>query len=313
MSVIKAYDVAHVRFAAPDLGLMRTFLNDFGMTEIALGDDRLCMRGYSSSPFSHITERGESRFLGFGIRAKSLADLQLIASHDRVPVEPLDAPGGGKVARLYDPDGHTVEVVADQQPSDDAIMPRSVPWNHGGDYPRQGEFRRVERRPSRVKRLGHVVLAVSDYRRSLAWYTERFGFIISDEVQPEPGHGIGAFLRCDRGLESSDHHTLFIVERPGSPGFMHAAYEVQDLDDLMAGSEHLRNAGYEHFWGVGRHFLGSQVFDYWLDPFGNELEHWTDGDQLRAQDGGGVATMDQLLGVQWGMKMPPLPDFPRVL
>ena len=31
MPVIKIEDIAHVRFAAPDLGAMKSFLEDFGM------------------------------------------------------------------------------------------------------------------------------------------------------------------------------------------------------------------------------------------------------------------------------------------
>jgi hypothetical protein len=31
---------------------------------------------------------------------------------------------------------------------------------------------------------------------------------------------------------------------------------------------------------VGRHYDGSNVFDYWRDPFGNKLEHYADGDVI---------------------------------
>lgn len=31
-------------------------------------------------------------------------------------------------------------------------------------------------------------------------------------------------------------------------------------------------------WGVRRHLLGSQIFDYWYDPSGFTIEHYTDGD-----------------------------------
>lgn len=31
-------------------------------------------------------------------------------------------------------------------------------------------------------------------------------------------------------------------------------------------------------WGIGRHVLGSQIFDYWFDASGNILEHYSDGD-----------------------------------
>lgn len=308
MSIVKAYDVAHVRFAVPDLEPLRTFLKDFGMAELSTRGDRLFMRGYGDLPFLYAAELGEKRFLGFGIRVTSVADLERLAAHEGVDVESLDAPGHGKVVRLLDPDGITVEVVAGQQLPGALTAPEHISWNHGGGYPRQGKIRRVGQHPSHVRRLGHVVISVSDYRRSLDWYQERFGFLISDEIQPAPGHGIAAFMRADRGDEPCDHHTVFIAERPIPPGFMHAAYEVFDLDDLMVGHEHLKRAGYHHHWGVGRHFFGSQVFDYWNDPFGNELEHWTDGDQLTARDAGGVGTVEELLGVQWGMRMPPLPD-----
>jgi hypothetical protein len=117
-------------------------------------------------------------------------------------------------------------------------------------------------------------------------------------------------MRCDRGDQPCDHHTLFLLARGGPAGFMHSAFEVADFDDLMAGHEHLKGRGRDAAWGVGRHYLGSQIFDYWRDPWGHEIEHWTDGDKLLARDGGGVATIDQLMGVQWGMKMPPPPSGP---
>jgi hypothetical protein len=50
--------------------------------------------------------------------------------------------------------------------------------------------------------------------------------------------------------------------------------------------------------------MGSQVFDYWKDPFGNELEHWTDGDLFIAADGSRKATLQDLLDVQWGPRHP---------
>ncbi len=50
----------------------------------------------------------------------------------------------------------------------------------------------------------------------------------------------------------------------------------------MIGHEHMQGKGYEHFWGIGRHSLGSQVFDYWGDPWGRVHEHWADTDVLNA-------------------------------
>ncbi|HEU4960734.1 MAG TPA: VOC family protein [Sphingomonas sp.] len=308
MSIVKAHDVAYVRFRAPDLAMMQAFLLDFGMLEVERGDDRLFMRGYGPSAFVHATERAdEAGFAGFGIWVNNFEDLEKIARHDDAVIGDLDAPGDGKVVRLTDPDGFVVEVVTGQARAAPVGYPKRDVWNQGGAYPRKGVLRRVVHGPSHVQRLGHVVLGVSNFRRSEAWYKERFGLVTSDEVRPAPDVAIGAFLRCDRGDQPCDHHTIFLLERPVPPGFMHAAFEVADFDDLMSGHEHLKKTNRKHFWGVGRHYLGSQVFDYWKDPWGNEIEHWTDGDQLVTADGGGIGSIPELMGVQWGMEMPPLP------
>lgn len=309
MSIAKAYDVAYVRFRAPDLDRMRAFLLDFGMADSVAEQepDRLFMRGTGRAPFLHATERGEPGFAALGIWVRDRADLEALAAHDCLEVEPLDAPGGGLVVRLTDPDGFCIEAVAEQEalPPVDRRVPYPDAWNHAGEYPRVGRFRRVRQGPSHVMRLGHCVFGVSDFRRSEEWYKTRFGFVTSDEIQPEPGVAIGAFMRADRGDEPCDHHTVFLFCRPGAPPqFMHSAFEVADVDDLMAGHDYLMQAGWHSHWGVGRHILGSQVFDYWNDPWGHEIEHWTDGDQLRAADGGGIAGLEELLGGQWG---PPNP------
>lgn len=309
MSIARAYDVAYVRFRAPDLDKMRAFLLDFGMADAVSeqAPDRLFMRGIGRAPFVYATERGEPGFAGLGIWVRDRADLERLAAHQGTAVEPLDAPGGGLVVRLTDPDGFLIEAVAEQELSEPVrgTLPCPEPWNHAGEYPRVNRFRRATPGPSHVLRLGHCVLGVSNFRRSEQWYKERFGFVTSDEIQPQPGVAIGAFLRADRGDEPCDHHTLFLFERPGAPAqFMHSAFEVADIDDLMAGHDHLMSAGWHSHWGVGRHILGSQIFDYWKDPWGHEIEHWTDGDQLRAADGGGIVGMEQLLGGQWG---PPNP------
>ena len=47
------------------------------------------------------------------------------------------------------------------------------------------------------------------------------------------------------------------------------------------------------------------MFDYWRDPWGHTLEHWTDGDLFTAADGSNIATVQDLLGVQWGPAPPP--------
>lgn len=50
----------------------------------------------------------------------------------------------------------------------------------------------------------------------------------------------------------------------------------------------LEHKGYELSWGVGRHILGSQVFDYWYmpGPAGKirQIEHYSDGDLVNCHN-----------------------------
>jgi catechol 2,3-dioxygenase-like lactoylglutathione lyase family enzyme len=305
MSILKVEDVAYVRFRAPDLAEMRAFLEDFGLVVIEATTTRLVARGAGSSPVAHVTELGDAGFVGAAFRAESAADLQRLAAAQGVVVEALDLPGGGGVITLKDPDGHRVDVVAGQALAAPLPVTKAQAWNRSGAHERLRVTKRIAPGAANVVRLGHVVLNVSNFRASEQWYKERLGFITSDEIRLSPQFALGAFLRCDRGAELTDHHTLFLVQARKGPGFNHAAFEVADLDDLMRGHQRLRDAGRHAEWGVGRHILGSQVFDYWRDPWGHTLEHWTDGDLFTAAEGSNIATVQDLLGVQWGPQAPP--------
>lgn len=299
MSLIKAVDVAHVRFSLPDLDVAERFLNDFGLVTAARDDHALYTRGLSRTPYLHAVVKGPAQFLGFAFEATSMTDLDTLAAADGVAIRTLDGPGGGKVVTLRDPDGFGVEVVAGRELVPEVSTEARAGVNRGAERSRINEVKRVAPGPSQVLRLGHVVLMVTDFRRSERWYKERFGLITSDEIEPEPGHAIGAFMRSDRGTTPSDHHTLFLLGT-GTAAYEHAAFEVPDFDDLMRGNTHLTLANYKHSWGVGRHVLGSQIFDYWQDPWGNVIEHWTDGDVMDSAWGSRKAPLEQLLSVQWG-------------
>ena len=313
MAVIKVEDIAHVRFAAPDLATMRAFHEDFGMEPFEAGG-RLYGKGSDGRPFLHVTEPGPARFLGVGFRAETLADLVALAASQGVAVEDFEEPGGGKVVRLTDPDGYGVEVVAGQAKGDATFPFPDPPGNTAAAKPRLRAPIRLDPAPAHVRRIGHAVLKVRDFRMSEKWYKERFGFLTSDEVEAAKDVPLGAFMRCDRGDKPADHHTLFLAQLPGPLGLLHAAFEVANLDDLMLGHQYLKARNRQQEWGVGRHIMGSQIFDYWKDPFGNELEHWTDGDLFTAADPPQKMPMSALLAVQWGSphpmfagKLPPPP------
>ncbi len=303
--MIKVKDIAYVRFGAPDLEAMERFLTDFGLSVTAREADRIFARASDPAPYVHVTERGEPGFRGVAFEAGSADDLRAAAGLEGASaVEKIDAPGGGERVRFTDPDGFAVEVVYGREALAPLPVRSAAPLNRGSERRRLGRLQRVEAGPASVKRLGHAVVRVSDFRRSQDWYRSRFGFLPSDEIYiGEKDNVVTAFLRCDRGEEYTDHHT-FLCIGVGEPGFDHAAFEVEDIDAVMLGHDHLKQAGYGHHAGVGRHVLGSQVFDYWRDPWGHVLEHFTDGDLLDARHETGLYDVATAIGTQWGSFAP---------
>ncbi len=301
---IKVVDIAYPRFRAPDLDRMEAFLVDFGMVRAARTNDTLYMRGTGAEPFIHVTERGDPAFLGFAFLANSVEDLEKLANEDGASaVESIDAPGGGKQVRFTDPNGFEVSAIAGREPCDELKVIRQPTYNEGHAKRRIGEPLRIDAGPSQVIRFGHCVINGIDFRESEAWYKSRFGLVTSDEILLDKTTALGAFMRCDQGPRHVDHHTLFIIGA-GQPGFNHAAFEVENLDDLMAGNAHLTEKDHKHEWGIGRHVLGSQIFDYWRDPWGHTVEHWTDGDLFNNETPPAIGNIEKLLASQWG---PPAP------
>ena len=300
--MIKVTDAAFVRFRAPDLDQAAAFADAFGLVTAHRDERTLYSRGSDPEPWIHVVEKGDAPgFAGVGFDAASEEDLEAAARlPDASPIEPLDGPGGGRRVRFTDPDGNSVEVVHGRTPAEPLPAPRALPYNTGAERRRLNVLQRVDRGPARVKRLGHCVVRVSDWATASAWYESHFGFLHSDAVYlGEPDNIVTAFLRCDRGDVPVDHHTFLCVGL-GDPGFDHCAFEVEDIDAVMLGNEHLAEAGFEHHAGIGRHVLGSQVFDYWKDPWGHVHEHFTDGDLLDAGVKPGRFDPAIALGTQWG-------------
>jgi len=84
----------------------------------------------------------------------------------------------------------------------------------------------------------------------------------------------------------------------------HAAFEVPDLDEVGMGGRMLDESGFRRAWGIGRHILGSQVFDYWFGPDGYKFEHFADGDLFDASRPTAYHAMSAAGLAQWGPKMP---------
>jgi len=306
MALIRVMDLAYGRLRAPDLDLAEEFLIQFGMTRADRTPNALYMRGTDAAHHIHVTEKGDPGFVGFAYYAASPDDLLRVAKAPGASaIESIDEPGGGKRVRLKEPNGYQIEVVHGiEKPAPISI--KRQPLNMGQDsLKRAGELMRIPKGPSRVKRIGHGVMAAPDVMTTVRWFRDTLGFIGSDDVyMGTKDNIIGSFNRCDRGEDYVDHHVFFCI-RNERAGLNHLSFEVQDLDDVFMGHEHLAHLGkYEHMWGIGRHLLGSQVYDYWSDPWGRVHERWADTDRLNAANGGNVLPAEEGFQSQWGERPP---------
>jgi len=176
---IKIQDIAYVRFSAPDLEAMEAFLTEFGMVCAERTSNALYMRGLDEDPFLHVTHQGEPGFLAAGFTAASLTDLETLAHEENSSIDRLDGPGGGSVVRLTDPGGFQIEVVAGRTRVPRIALAAPAPANDAYGTPRLNALKRLTRGPSHVKRLGHCVLNVKDFRESEAWYNSANGMRMS--------------------------------------------------------------------------------------------------------------------------------------
>ncbi len=307
MPGIKVTDIAWGRLRSPDLDAQEEFLTRFGLVRTERTANALYMRGSDPLHHIHVTEKGEPKFVGFAYHAASEDDLHRLAKAPGASaVEPIDEPGGGKRVRLTEPNGYQIEVVhgvAAVAPL--AVKPRQK-LNTGEDpLSRAGELMRLPRGPSHVKRIGHGVLMTPKFGETVRWFRETLGFICSDDVYAgEKENLIGSFNRCDRGDAYVDHHVFFCLNHPKT-GLNHLSFEVVDIDDVCMGHDWLKQSGkYEHMWGIGRHVLGSQVYDYWADPWGRVHEHWADSDRLNLANGSNLVPVEEALVSQWGEAPP---------
>ncbi len=284
-ALVKADALAFLMFEKCNLDATENFLTDFGMSTVTRSADQLQMRGNGPAPCLYLARRGAaSRYLGaaFSVAGEAeLATLERQAGARRLP--PGAVPGGGSGVELVDPAGNLLWLVCGQQTV--APLPLRAPLhphtNSVGHLPRINATVRPPLEPAAIARLGHVVMQTADFPTMAQWYMRHLGLIPTDVQYLEDGSPNLCFFRLDLGATPADHHS-FVLAGGIEEKYEHSAYEVVDLDALGQGHNVLRANGHRHMWGIGRHVLGSQLFDYWYDPDGMEFEHYTDGDVFTA-------------------------------
>jgi catechol 2,3-dioxygenase len=128
-----------------------------------------------------------------------------------------------------------------------------------------------------LRKIGHVVLNVSDLEASARFYTEVLGLQISDRYPESMVPGGMVFMRCN-----SDHHGVALVggARPlERTSLNHFAFEVGSPDEVFRARAWLRQHGVPIVF-EGRRRAGCQIAVEFQDPDGNNLEIYWGLDQI---------------------------------
>lgn len=281
----KATQLAFLRFEKADLDEAQRFWSDFGLIEVSRTTQKLVMRGAGTAPALLMASKAKaSRFVGAAFVVPPDTDFEQLQRTSGAQPLPADAvPGGARGVALKDPDGNEVWLITDWGAVDALPMraPTHLQMNSLLATPRVNATLRTHIEAATVGRLGHLVLQSTDFHAMADWYMRHLGVIPSDVQYLEDGAPFLTFFRLDLGDVPVDHHTLVIAGGLES-SYEHSAWEVSDLDALGQGQQVLRANGHDHMWGIGRHVLGSQLFDYWRDADGCAFEHYTDGDKFTA-------------------------------
>ena len=131
--------------------------------------------------------------------------------------------------------------------------------------------------PFGLRKIGHVVLNVTDLEVSVRFYTEVLGLLVSDRYPDSMVPGGMVFLRCN-----TDHHGVALVGggRKGERSSLnHFAFEVGSLDEVFRARAWLREHGVPIVF-EGRRRAGCQVAVEFTDPDGNNLEIYWNIDQV---------------------------------
>ena len=132
--------------------------------------------------------------------------------------------------------------------------------------------------PFALRKIGHVVLKVSDLQRATAFYTQVLGMEISDVYGEDMMPGGMVFLRLN-----TDHHGIALIGGASGPSAQrelhHLAFEVGTLDEVFRARKRLRDRGATIVF-EGRRRAGVQIAVEFLDPDGHNLEIYWGLDQI---------------------------------
>ena len=244
--------LGYCRLRTPDLGRSLSFYRDLVGLTLAREDGHTAWLRCSDKPHDLILESGaEAGISAIGFEMEDAAGLD--AAHaivTRLGLAPQwrDAPGCAamrvKRSLLFT----------------DPVTGMEIDFYCGQDV----ESAPLDGPLTRIVRLGHVVLNVTDLAAAHRFWVDEMGFAVSDRVE-----GVAEWLRC---WPNPLHHSLALLQSDGNT-FHHVNFMVTDVDDIGQAMNRMKQADVPIVFGPGRHLPSTSIFLYFLDPDGNTTEY----------------------------------------
>lgn len=273
--------IASLVYGVPDLAAATKFYKDFGLTldreddagsDFSIADGSIILIRHIADPSlrENVLERPGVRETVWGVDTQESLD----ALEKKLATV-------GDVSRDEDGTLHTTDSVG--IPLGFRVFERKdvageqVPTNTVDEVQRWNENRKWYSRaaPRLIHHIGYTV-PKSDIDAIEDYYVNVLNFRVTDISR-----GLATFLLADG---RQDHHSIFIMdsERVQAKGITwnHAAFGVENVDELMAGANELQRQGWSSFLGMSRHRISSALNFYANNPGGGDSEYLTDIDYL---------------------------------
>ena len=261
------HGLAEMTLGVPNVDATRQFYREFGLAESTNG----MFASADGGDQLRVVDAPYRRLVEFALAADDTDDIARIRSAAAAYDVAVIDHGDGSISMSEPIVGISAKVTVRSR----IQQPEPYEWkamNSPGNPARSGTrapaiFNEGSARP---RKLGHVLYTTPDFEASMRFLTDVLGFKISDTSA-----GMIAFLRC-----STDHHNVGLINAP-VPFFHHSSWQVNDVDEIGQGAQTLLAVDpTRDVWGLGRHFLGSNLFWYFRDPAGNFAEYYADLDQI---------------------------------
>ncbi len=236
--------IAHVELACDDLAASRHFFAEtLGLVETSSGADTVSFRCF-----------GERRATSLVLHRAEKSGLVRIVWRLRKSAETNGKATGEEIS----PDGHAAASIQHITP---APEPERAPRMLNQASPLRG----VGIEP---RRLAHVGLLVRDPRSSAAWWEQRFGLTLREEVEGKDGEVRLASI----GASPLPADLLLIKgEEAGEGALHHVAFAVDHRDDLGRTIDLFAESDTPVEAGPGQHGVGQLGYVYAFEPSGNRI------------------------------------------